>query len=378
MRPTWAEISLAALRQNFCAIQQRVGETTVCAVVKANAYGHGVVECAQALESAGAKWLGVTGVEEGVRLRMAGVRSRILLMTGFWRGDQEDLIRHELTPTIWEWWQVGALEAALNKADAKPHSFPVHVKVDTGMARLGVPDYYMGLFLKRLRAASALQLEGLFSHLASAEVLDANDAEEQARRFAEFEKFTREQGFTPVYCHVANSAAVVARPGLWHNMVRPGLMLYGYSLPFTSRSGLAQAPEPPPMQRVLSWKTRIISLKDVAAGRPIGYKGAYVTSRHTKIAVLPVGYADGLSRKLSSRGRVIVRGHYAPIVGIISMDMTTVDVTEVPGANLGDAVIILGSEGEATVDAWEHARLQGTIPYEVLCRIGDRVTRKYV
>jgi len=174
MRPTWAEVSLDALRHNFRTIQQHVGENVeVCAVVKADAYGHGVVPCARALEESGAKWLGCTSTEEGVALREAGIKARILLMTGFWRGEQEEVVRRQLTPTIWEWWQVGALEQVLGKMKDAPQSFPVHVKVDTGMARLGVPDYFMGLFLKRMKAARPLMMEGLFSHLASAEVLDA-------------------------------------------------------------------------------------------------------------------------------------------------------------------------------------------------------------
>jgi alanine racemase len=386
MRPTWAEVSLAALRHNYRAIQQHVGAATVCAVIKADAYGHGVIACARALEEEGASWFGVTNTEEGVRLRQAGIRARILLMTGFWRGEQQDVVEHRLTPAIWEWWQVGALEAVLNKADAAPRSFPVHVKVDTGMARLGVPDFYMGLFLKRMKAAPALRLEGLFSHMASAEVLDARDADEQVRRFEEFREFAREQGMEPECCHLANSASIAARPALRYDMVRPGIALYGYMLPL-SRGGQSQ-PAVLPLQPVLSWKTRIITLKDVGEGQAVGYNGTFVTTRPSKLGILPVGYADGLCRMLSSpgsperadfarSGRMIVRGQYVPVVGRVAMDITTLDVTDVPGVSLGDEVTILGRQGDCTVDAWEHARLESTIPYEVLCRIGARVRREY-
>ncbi len=379
MRPTWAEVSLDALRHNFRTIQQHVGENVeVCAVVKADAYGHGVVPCARALEESGAKWLGCTSTEEGVALREAGIKARILLMTGFWRGEQEEVVRRQLTPTIWEWWQVGALEQVLGKMKDAPQSFPVHVKVDTGMARLGVPDYFMGLFLKRMKAARPLMMEGLFSHLASAEVLDAAQTENQACRFAEFEQFAREHGFEPKYRHIANSAAVSGRPGLWRNMVRPGLLLYGYALPFTRLAGQEQRSPALAVERVLSWKTRIISLKDVGAGQAVGYKGAFITFRPSKLAILPVGYADGLSRQLSSRGRIIVRGRYASIVGIISMDITMVDVTDVPGVAVGDLVMLLGEDGDCMIDAREHAKLESTIPYEVLCRIGARVRREYL
>jgi alanine racemase len=222
-----------------------------------------------------------------------------------------------------------------------------------------------------------LQLEGLFSHLASAEVLDAAQTENQACRFAEFEQFAREHGFDPPYQHIANSAAVAGRPGLWRNMVRPGLLLYGYALPFTRLEGQEQRAPALPVERVLSWKTRIISLKDVGAGQPVGYKGAFITFRPSKLAILPVGYADGLSRQLSSRGRIIVRGAYAPIIGIISMDITMVDVTDIRGVAVGDVVTVLGTDGDCTIDAREHAKLESTIPYEVLCRIGGRVRREY-
>ncbi len=378
MRPTWAEISLDALRHNFRAIQQHVGVSTVCAVVKANAYGHGLIECARAFAEAGAQWLGVTSTEEGIRLRDAGVTARILLMTGFWRGDQDDIVRHRLTPAIWEWWQVGALERALVKAGAAPQSFPVHVKVDSGMGRLGVPDYYMGLFLNRVRAARQLCVEGLFSHLASADILDDAATERQIALFAEFEKLTRVRGFTPAYVHLANSAAITARPPTWRDMVRPGLLLYGYALPFGWR-GEPQPPPPPlPVRRALTWKTRIMSIKDVGPGHIVGYKATFTTPRHTKLGLLPAGYADGLARSLSSRGHAIVRHQPAPIIGAISMDLAILDLTDIPGAAVGDEVILLGCDGDVSMDACDHARLENTIPYEVLCRIAERVRRVYV
>lgn len=380
MRPTWAEISLSALQHNFRTIQQHVGPaTTVCAIVKANAYGHGQVECARALEAAGAKWFGVTGTAEGVRLRQAGIEGRILLMTGFWRGEQEELLEHRLTPAIWEWWHVGALESALVKRNAPPQSFDVHVKLDTGMARLGVPQNYVGLFLRRVQAAPQLRIEGVFSHLASAEILDDGDAQQQIDRFAEFEKVTREHGFAPQYAHLANSAAIMGRPEIVRNMVRPGLLLYGYALPCARRGESAGTPAMLPVQRVLTWKSRIMSMKRVDAGQAVGYKATWTTSRPTNLALLPVGYADGFARLLSQQGgTVILRGRRVPIVGAISMDITILDVTDVPAAALGDEVTLLGTDGEITIDAVEHARITNTIPYEVLCRIGERVERQFV
>lgn len=378
MRPTWAEISRSALQHNFRTIEQHVAPATVCAIVKANAYGHGLVDCARAFQDAGAEWFGVTGTEEGVQLRQAGIRGRILLMTGFWRGEQDDVIEHRLTPAIWEWWQVGALEAALIKRSAEVASFPVHIKVDTGMARLGVPDYYVAAFLRRMRSAAQLRVEGFFSHLASAEILDDPGAERQVEKFEQFEAFAREQGFRPEFTHLANSAAIGGRPQLNRTMVRPGLLLYGYALPFAWRGAVGEEPDPLPVRRALTWKSRIISTRDVGPGQAIGYKATWTTARKTKLALLPVGYADGLARLISGRGDVLIRGLRARIIGAISMDMTIVDVTDIPGALIGDEVTLIGRDGEHEIDAREHARHTETIPYEVLCRIPGRVTRHIV
>ncbi|MGE0407063.1 MAG: alanine racemase [Candidatus Korobacteraceae bacterium] len=374
MRPTWVEISLPALRHNYEAIRQRVGDTvTVCAVLKADAYGHGVVECARALESVGADWIGVTTTEEGVRLREAGVGARILLMTGFWRGDQEEIVRQRLTPAVWDWWQIGALETVLTRGPEAQAPFPVHVKVDTGMARLGVPEIYTGLFLRRLKAAPQIAMEGLFTHLSSADQLQRDTTEQQVARFAEFEKCAGEHGFRPRYVHLANSACVAARPGLWRDMVRPGIALHGYVRP-VGHPQLGDLDLKP----VLSWKTRIVSLKEVPAGQPVGYHGTYVTKVPSKLAVLPVGYADGLDRRLSNNGQVIVRGHCAPLAGRISMDLALADVTLIEGANVGDEVTLLGSDGKCMISALDHARAAGTITHDILCSIGSRVPRKYV
>ena len=373
MRPTWAEISLDALRHNFALLQKAAGSATVCAVVKANAYGHGAVDCARALEAAGARWFGVTTTMEGVRLRDAGIKGRILLMTGFWRGEQTEVIDYQLTPAVWEWWQVGVLESELVKRNAAAQSFPVHIKVDTGMSRLGVPDYFMGIFVDRVRAATALQVEGMFSHLASAEDLDNVGATQQIAKFTEFEQFIGEQGFAPRYLHLGNSAATLGRPETRRDMVRTGIALYGYP----PSLGQQSAVDLHDFRPVLTWKTRAISIRDVGTGQAVGYNETWVAQRQSRIAVLPVGYADGYSRLLSSKGQVIYRGKLAPVVGRVSMDVTLVDVTDIPGATIGDEVILLGCEGDLNVDAAVHGDLTGTISYEVLCRISERVPRQY-
>ena len=376
-RPTCAEISLANLRHNLHVIEQHVGpHVTVCAVVKADAYGHGALECAQTLEEEGTRWLGVTSLDEAIPLRDAGIRTRILLMTGFWRGEEEEIVRLGLTPTIWEASQIELLEKASARLGVSKH--PVHLKVDTGMGRLGVTPEELPDICSPLKSSSHLLLEGLSTHLASSEVLDAPSVDEQLKRFENVQRLLRDRGLRPALLHAANTGAVISRPQSWHNMVRPGIALYGYYLPF-ERAGreVSGSKLRLPVKPVLTWKTRILSLREVPARQALGYGGTYVTKAPARIAVLPVGYADGLNRGLFSGGRVIVREHYAPIVGRISMDLTLVDVTGLPGISVGDEVVLLGSCDGLTVDAREHAALANTVPYEILCGISKRVPRKY-
>jgi alanine racemase len=374
-RPTWVEVSLAKLQQNFCAVQNHVGpEVTICAVVKADAYGHGAAQCATALESAGATWFGVTGTDEGITLRDAGIRARILLMTGFWRGEAEEIIRRGLTAVVWEASQLEELDRVAQKIGAPPQA--IHLKVDTGMSRLGVDLEGLDALCRKLRAAKGLTLEGVCTHFAASEVLDGDGSDVQANRFEKALKIVASHGLQPLFCHMANTSAVVGRPQSWKNMVRPGLALYGYTLPFERDNRPAKVAVPD-LKPVLAWKTRVLSIKEVAAGERLGYGGTFTTKARSRIAVLPLGYADGLNRKLSSSGRVILCGHYAPMVGRISMDLTLVDVTAISGADVGDEVILIGESGELGVTAKEHADLAGTIPYEILCGISKRVPRKY-
>jgi alanine racemase len=375
-RPTWAEVSLSALRQNFRTVAKHVGTgITVCAVVKADGYGHGAVECSRALHAEGAKWLGVTSLDEAIPLCDAGIESRILLMTGFWRGEESEIVRLRLTPTVWESWQIQLIEKA---AATKNVRHAVHLKVDTGMGRLGVALEELPEVLNALKAASHIVFEGISTHLASSEVMDAPSVAEQERRFEEALRIVRSAGFDPALIHMANTSALISRRETWNNMVRPGVALYGYYLPFqragreVSGGTLRLAVKP-----VLTWKTRILSMRNFAADQPLGYGGTYVTKEPAHVAVLPVGYADGYNRQLSNRGRVIVRDHYAPIVGSISMDLTLVDVTGIPGVSVGDEVILLGTSDGLSVDALEHARLANSSPYEILCNISKRVPRRF-
>jgi alanine racemase len=387
-RPTWAEVSLTTLRQNFRTVQKHVGaNVTVCAVVKADAYGHGAVECSRALEAEGANWLGVTSLDEAIPLREASIRANILLMTGFWRGEESEIVRLRLTPTVWEPWHIESLESAAAALGVAQH--PVHLKVDTGMGRLGVTAEGLPTVLAALNAAPHLALDGLSTHLASSEIMDAPSVAEQERNFDAARRMVREAGLEPSFVHLANTNAVISRRETWANlgktnikgagMVRPGVALYGYYLPF-QRAGreVSGGTLRLPVKPILTWKTRILSLRDFGANQALGYGGTYVTKAPAHVAVLPVGYADGYNRQLSNRGRVIVREHYAPIVGSISMDLTLVDVTGIPGVVVGDDVILLGSSEGLSVDALDHARLANSSPYEILCNISKRVPRRYV
>lgn len=377
MRPTWAQISLPALCHNYRTVQQLVApEATVCAVVKADAYGHGAEECARALEGEGAKWFAVSSVDEGMQLRRAGIHARILLLSGFWRGDESDIVENGLTPAVSEWWQVELLEAAARRMQPG-QTFPVHLKLNTGMNRIGMEMADLPQFFQCIKTARHVTVEGIFTHLASAEVLDAPDVECQLVKFDRAAECVRAAGLNPAYYHTANTAALLSRPQTWDSMVRPGLALYGYSLRLLSSDGTRERKVSVPLKPVLSWKTRVTGIRDVPAGQRVGYNGTYVTQERTLVATLPVGYADGFNRQLSSRGRVIVQDHYASILGSISMDLTLVDVTQVPGVALGDEVTIIGSSEHCTITAWEHANFAMTIPYEILCGISKRVPREY-
>jgi alanine racemase len=390
-RPVWAEISLARLSANYLALKELAPAADLLAVAKANAYGHGASLCAPALVAAGASWLGVTSVEEGalVRRACADASPRILVMSGIHPGDAPAVLELALTPVVWEHYHLDLLEAEAARRTLPPQSLPVHLELDTGMSRQGVPTpespSHSGFreltsLLARFSPESPLRLEGILTHFHSPELLPAGGSLQIVRLEAALD-LVRARNLTPPILHAGNSATVLAGPdqaSLNHLaalygmrlMLRPGLALYGCPPAFTPPQQL-----PFQLLPVLRWKTRVNSLRTIPTGAVVGYNSTFRAYRPTRIALLPVGYADGYNRLLSSRGRVLLRGDRAPIAGRVSMDQTAVDVTDIPGVSIGDEVVLLGRDGIHAVTADDLATMTGTIAYETLCAISARVPR---
>ena len=377
-RPNWAEVSLPALRHNFRVLQEHVGsDVAICAVVKCDAYGHGAQECALALEQEGAKWFGVTSTDEGVILREAGITGRVLVMCGVYRGEEEDALRLSLTPAVFRLQDAEALaQAAVRQRLTSPVA--IHLKIDTGMARLGLPLADLEAFAEGIQRLPQIELEGVFSHLASSEVLDDEATQRQIERFTAALRTLAAYGLHPRLRHLANTSAAIERPDTWHNFVRPGLALYGYEQQPCYGDGSPATALPLPLQPVLAWKTHVIAVRDVPAGQALGYNGAYKTLAPARIATVSVGYGDGLSRRLFGNGEVLLRGQRAPMRGRISMDLTLVDVTHIAGAAIGDEVTLIGRSGTQEITARDLARWEGTVVYETLCNLTKRVPRRYV
>ena len=377
-RPNWAEVSGSALRHNFRALQRLVGpQVTICAVVKCDAYGHGSEASALALEQEGASWFGVTSTDEGVALREAGIRSRILILVGAFRGEEEDALRYKLTPTVSRIEDVEALAQAAVRM-GRIERVPVHLKLDTGMGRLGLPPSELDNFTRRVKTLSSVELEGVFSHLASSEVLDDAGAEHQQQRFRGALETLERAGLRPPLRHLANSSATLGRADTWYDFVRPGMAIYGYELPLLRGGKPIAGYQTLGLVPALSWKTRVLSLRNVPPGQALGYNGAFVTSTPMRVAVIAAGYGDGLYRRLSPGGYVLLRGQRAHMLGRISMDLTIVDVTRISGVEIGDEVVLIGRSGDQQITAVDHACWSGTIPYEILCNLSERVVRHHV
>jgi len=371
-RPTWAEIDLDALAHNYRVIRNHVGdEVKILAAVKANAYGHGAVECARRLEREGVDWFGVALPEEGTELRAAGVTKPILCLGGFWPGQETACLQHKLTPVVYRLDMIESLDRAAGDANI---TADVHVKIDSGMGRLGVRADHVPEFSKAIQRFGNVRVQGLMTHLAVADDADKQDfTDEQMRRFDEAVTAFRAGGCSPSLIHAANSAATFSQARNGENLVRPGGTLYGFV-----RDVLPANIDAPPLRPVMSLYSRIILLKQVPQGEKLGYGTTFETLRDSLIATLPIGYDDGYSRALSNRGRVIVRGRLAPVVGRVSMDLTLIDVTDVVGVQMDDQVVLLGAEGDKRITAEEVGAAAGTISYEITCGISNRVPRVYV
>lgn len=378
-RQVWAEISLAAIVHNLKVIRRHVGgKRKVLAVVKSNAYGLGAVPISKALEKAGTEWFGVTCGNEGVELREAGVRKRILLLTGFWPGEESHLIRYRLTPTVTRVEDLRHLERAAKSAMKKSARFPFHLKVNTGMNRLGISLGEIEAFAGALKDCPHLKLEGTFTHFASAENFTSPQTDKQECVFRQALDRLRALKISPGIVHMANSGAICARPSTWADMVRPGAILYGYHQSFDPPQKKHEVATQMTLRPCLSLRARIIALQDVAPGQGVGYGGCFVTQRPSRIAVINAGYADGIVRQRTNRGCALLRGQRVPLVGVISMDLTTLDVTDVPEAALGDVVTIYGQDGASAIEVSDVARELGTVTSDLLCSLGRRVPRFYL
>lgn len=371
-RPTWAELNLENLAFNFNSVKEFIGEKiSFMAVVKADGYGHGAVCCAKKLEEAGIDWFGVALPEEGLELRENGIKTPVLCLGSFWSGQENLLLENDLTPVIYNPEVASKFDKA---AKEKGINAKIHVKIDTGMGRLGVRFDEVKEFADRLKQFQNLQVEGVMTHFASADNLKENDFTNlQIQRFYEAVKIFEEKGFQPKFKDLANSPGAIAHENSRGNMVRLGGVLYGLG-----GDVLPHEIDLPELKPVMSLHTKISHLKKVRKGETLGYGRTFSTEKDSIIATIPIGYQDGYSRTLSNLGRVIVNNHFAPVVGRISMDWTIIDVTEVPNVKINDEVILIGKSKDLEIKAEELAEKTGTISYEITCGINRRVTRKYV
>ncbi|MBC8647093.1 MAG: alanine racemase [Thermoanaerobaculia bacterium] len=364
-RPTCAVVDLGAIARNYRRLAGRLAGQAILPVVKADAYGHGALPVARRLVAEGAARFAVALMEEGVALRRGGVAGDLLVLGHSDPSDVPQLRAYGLTPTL------HAIDQARGFAEATrrlPDPLAVHVKLETGMGRLGFREQETPALLDLLRGAPGLRVAGAFTNFSQADEPASDATARQIGRMRSGVEALRAAGFPPATVHAANSAAVLAHPDSFFDAVRPGLALYGVSPFAESDEGLEPA---------LTLETRVIAVHDVPEGAALGYGGRFVTRRASRVATIPIGYHDGLRRVFSGRSFVLLRGRRVPLVGAVSMDLTLLDATD-SGAEAGDRVVCLGTDGSDHVTAWELARAADTIPYEILCGIGPRVPRQYV
>jgi len=387
-RPCWAEICPSYLEDNYRFLSSLARpEVELLAIVKANAYGHSLEICAPAVVRAGARWLGVTSVEEGIEARRLCPDARVLVIGGVLPGQGQYVVHHKLTPVVWDPLHFDELESAAHSTGVR--SLSIHLEIDTGMSRQGVDHESLTSLLARFDRESPLCLEGVMTHLFAADEADGRVTGDQLARLEKALETINSAGLRPGMLNVGNSAALLAgqadtiaalgmRNGM-KTLMRPGLALYGvipeYDPGFQHPEPTALAKAREHLRIVLAWKSQVVSVRSVPAGAVVGYNGIFVATEPMRLALIAAGYADGLDRKLGNQFSLLVHGQRAPLVGRISMDQSVLDVTEIPGVSPGDEVVILGSQGSEIISAYDHARAAGTIPWEIFTSIASRVRR---
>ncbi|MBX7147818.1 alanine racemase [bacterium] len=368
-RPTLAEINLTALRDNVkIAIEKTGSHTKIMGIVKANAYGHGAVMCARALKAQGVTLLGVATLEEGMELRNSGIQGEIVILNGLLSESLNEFNEFRLKPVLHQMDDIVRLGAFLKQSSKK---MAVHLKIDTGMGRLGFLPSQVEEMVETLKKNSAITVDAVLTHLARADEDNSEPTDRQYLLFSRLQNILKEKGLdVPVY-HIANSAALLTRPIESYELARPGIMLYGAYPNASMRDKAALKP-------VMTLKTKILSLKNMPAGHGISYGATFTTARESLIAVLPIGYADGYPRLASNKACVLIAGKRVPLVGRVCMDLCMADVTDVPGVKIGDEVVLMGKQGNEWIRAEEIAAWAETISYEIFCGISSRVPRIYL
>ena len=368
LRPTHIQVDLDRLARNYAVIAQHVAPARVMPILKANAYGHGLVEVARKLEAVGAPYVGVAYLEEGLRLRQHGVRMPVLIMGGIVGSQIPRFIQHDLTLTASS---VDKLQAIDECAAALGTRARVHLKIDTGMERIGIHWYSARSLLEASQKTRHLAVEGIFTHFANADEADFSRAKLQLERFQEVLRYYEQHSLPMPLRHAANSGAILQLPESHLDLVRPGVLFYGVA------PALELLPLPLPVAQAMRWSTRVVFFKVVQAGNPVSYGAAWAPQAWTRVITLPVGYGDGYMRAMSGQAEVLVRGHRAKVVGRICMDQIMVDIERSSAWN-GDEVVLLGEAEGGAIGVEELARWAGTIPHEVLTSINTRVPRTYV
>jgi alanine racemase len=372
-RATIAQIDLNAFEHNLGQIRSLLEpQVKILAVVKANAYGHGAIPCAKAALDAGADWLGVAILEEGVELRYSGIDAPILVMGSIFPDEAKNLIQYGLSTGVSDYSLARELSS---QAEKLGKTVGVHLKVDTGMGRLGMsPDKLPG-FMEEMQALKNVQVEGIFTHLSSADEANPEFTLGQLDRLSQSIDSLKSKGIEVPMVHAANSSAILNFSTSHLDMVRPGISLYG-TLGLSAKSSKPNTS--PELKQVMQWKTKILQISKLPKGTPLSYNRQFTTDRDSVIAVLPVGYGDGLNRRLSNNMEVLVKGKRAPQVGTICMDLSLIDVTDIEGVQCQDEVVLFGQQENEIITVDEMAERCGTISYEILCNVSERVPRVYV